>query len=89
MGIWAPNCAEWVVAPFATAKVGLILVNINPAYRQDELQYVRHKVACRALITATSFKSSKYMLTNITPDLPVCAPGSLFLETLPELRAVT
>ena len=59
--IWAPNCAEWVVAQFATAKAGLILVNINPAYRLAELEYALNKVGCRALITATAFKTSDYI----------------------------
>ena len=90
VGIWSPNRAEWVVTQFATAKAGLILVNINPAYRPVELQYVLRKVGCRALITATTFKSSDYlgMLTSIAPDFPDGTPGDLHLESLPELRAV-
>jgi fatty-acyl-CoA synthase len=70
IGIWSPNRAEWVVAQFATAKAGLILVNINPAYRPAELAYALRKVKCRALITATMFKSSDYpaMLADIAPD---------------------
>ena len=59
--IWAPNCAEWVVTQFATAKAGLILVNINPAYRLAELEYALNKVGCRALVTATAFKTSDYV----------------------------
>ena len=58
IGIWSPNNAEWVVTQFATAKAGLILVNINPAYRLAELEYALNKVGCRALITATSFKTA-------------------------------
>ncbi|MGH6633255.1 MAG: AMP-binding protein, partial [Sphingopyxis sp.] len=58
VGIWAPNCAEWVVVQFATAKAGLILVNINPAYRIAELDYALNKVGCTALILAPSHKSS-------------------------------
>jgi fatty-acyl-CoA synthase len=90
VGIWSPNRAEWVVTQFATAKAGLILVNINPAYRPAELQYVLRKVGCRALVTATAFKSSDYlgMLTSIAPDFPDGTPGDLHLESLPELRAV-
>ena len=53
VGIWSPNNAEWVVTQFATAKAGLILVNINPAYRLAELEYALNKVGCRALVTAT------------------------------------
>ena len=61
VAIWAPNSAEWVVTQFATAKAGLILVNINPAYRLAELEYALNKVGCRALITATAFKTSDYI----------------------------
>ena len=77
IGIWAPNCAEWVVTQFATAKAGLILVNINPAYRSAELEFALRKVGCRALITATSFKSSDYlgMLASIAPAFPAGTPG--------------
>ncbi len=61
IGIWAPNCAAWVVTQFATAKAGLILVNINPAYRLSELEYALNKVGCKALITAAKFKNSDYI----------------------------
>lgn len=61
IGVWSPNNAEWVIAQFATARIGLILVNINPAYRTSELEYVLNKVDCRALILAKSFKSSDYV----------------------------
>ncbi len=61
IGIWSPNNAQWVVTQLATAKAGLILVNINPAYRTHELEYALNKVGCRALVTATSFKSSDYL----------------------------
>ena len=61
VGIWSPNNAEWVVAQFATAKAGLILVNINPAYRTFEVDYALNKVGCKALITADSFKTSHYV----------------------------
>ena len=61
VGIWAPNCAEWLIAQFATAKAGLVLVNINPAYRLSELEHVLRAVGCRALITAARFKTSDYM----------------------------
>ena len=60
LGIWSPNNAEWAVAQFATAKAGLILVNINPAYRVSELDYALDKAGCAALITAARFKSSDY-----------------------------
>ncbi len=61
VGIWSPNNAEWVVTQFATAKVGLILVNINPAYRLAEADYALNKVECKALITASRFKTSDYV----------------------------
>ncbi|MGH6718326.1 MAG: AMP-binding protein, partial [Alphaproteobacteria bacterium] len=61
IGIWSPNNAEWVVTQFATAKAGLVLVNINPAYRVTELDYALNKVGCKALVTARRFKSSDYL----------------------------
>src|SRR5689334_16477661 len=61
VGIWSPNNAEWVVTQFATAKAGLILVNINPAYRLSEADYALNKVECKALITASQFKTSDYI----------------------------
>ena len=87
VGIWAPNCAEWTVAQFATAKAGLILVNINPGYRPAELQFALHKVGCRALITAERFKGSDYcaMLRELL-DLPGEIQQPVHSQTLPELR---
>jgi fatty-acyl-CoA synthase len=61
VGVWSPNSAEWIVAQFATARAGLVLVNINPAYRLHELKHALNSVECKALITAESFKSSKYL----------------------------
>src|SRR6185312_11033559 len=61
VGIWSPNNAEWCVTQFATAKAGLILVNINPAYRLSELDYALNKVECKALVTADHFKTSDYV----------------------------
>jgi fatty-acyl-CoA synthase len=61
VGIWAPNCAEWAVTQFATAKIGAILVTINPAYRVTEVEYALNKVGCSVLVTAVSFKSSDYI----------------------------
>jgi fatty-acyl-CoA synthase len=90
IGIWSHNNAEWVVTQLATAKAGLILVNINPAYRLAELEYALNKVACRALITMPSFKSSDYigMLRELAPELDRCAPGRLDAARLPALRTV-
>jgi len=71
LGIWSPNCEEWALTQFATAKLGVILVNINPAYRTSEIDYVINKVGCRALIIAPAFKSSNYvdMMHQICPEL--------------------
>src|SRR6476659_9110687 len=60
VGVWSPNCAEWVIAQYATAKVGAILVNVNPAYRTHELAYAVNQSGLRLLISASSFKTSDY-----------------------------
>jgi fatty-acyl-CoA synthase len=90
IGIWSPNNAEWAVTQFATAKAGLILVNINPAYRLAELEYALNKVGCSALVTATSFKTSDYvgMLNTLAPELRQAHPGHLAAAKLPSLRIV-
>jgi fatty-acyl-CoA synthase len=90
VGIWAPNRAEWVVAQFAAPKAGLILVNINPAYRSHELAYSLNKVGCRALILPRAFKTSRYLdiLQGLAPELPASAPGGLRAAALPDLRHV-
>jgi len=89
VGIWSPNCAEWTIAQFATAKAGLILVNINPAYRLSELEHVLRAVGCRVLITAARFKSSDYiaMIRELVPELG-STNVALYSERLPELRHV-
>ncbi|MDJ0948154.1 MAG: AMP-binding protein [Alphaproteobacteria bacterium] len=90
VGIWAPNTSEWVLTQFATAKAGLILVNINPAYRLPELDYALNTVGCRALITAPALKTSNYieMLRTLIPEIDTAAPGALRAAKLPELRSV-
>ncbi|CAZ89871.1 Acyl-CoA synthetase family member 2, mitochondrial [Thiomonas arsenitoxydans] len=90
VGIWAHNSVEWVLMQLATAKVGLILVNINPAYRTSEVEYALNKVACKALVTMTSFKTSDYlaMLRELAPELNTCAPGELRAARLPDLKLV-
>jgi fatty-acyl-CoA synthase len=90
IGIWSPNNIEWVVTQFATAQLGLILVNVNPAYRLTELEYALNKVGCKALITANQFKSSDYigMLRTLAPELDSAAPGQLNAAKLPSLRTV-
>jgi fatty-acyl-CoA synthase len=69
VGIWAPNCAEWVLVQYASAKIGAILVNINPAYRSSELEYALNQSGCRMLVAAQRFKSSDYaaMVEEVRP----------------------
>ena len=73
VGIWAPNCAEWLTLQLATARIGAILVNINPAYRVAELEYALNKVGCSVLVVAPSFKTSDY-LGMVRALLPTCLP---------------
>lgn len=90
VGIWSPNNIEWLITQFATAKAGLILVNINPAYRKGELAYTLNKVACKALVLASHFKSSDYlgMLHDLAPEIADGEPGRLELAKLPDLRTL-
>ncbi len=86
IGIWAPNCAEWIVTQIATAKLGLILVNINPAYRLSELEYALHKVGCRALVLAERFKSSDYV--DMVRRLQAGGDGTKPVTTLEHLIVI-
>jgi fatty-acyl-CoA synthase len=88
IGIWAPNCAEWLLTLFGAARAGLILVNVNPAYRSAELKFALRLVGCRALVFAPRFKSSDYaaMLNSLIPELSMAAPGRLVCAAFPELR---
>ncbi len=90
IGIWAPNRAEWVVLQFAAPMAGLVLVNINPAYRLHELEFALNKVACRALVLPRRFKTSRYleMLLELAPELALAAPGALASVRVPSLREV-
>ncbi|MGZ0189746.1 MAG: AMP-binding protein, partial [Alphaproteobacteria bacterium] len=90
LGIWSPNRYEWVLTQFATARVGIILVTINPAYKLAELEYVVNKVDCKALVTAAAFKSSNYlgMLETLAPELATATPGALNSALLPSLKVV-
>jgi fatty-acyl-CoA synthase len=90
VGIWSPNNAEWAITQFATAKAGLILVNINPAYRLTELDYALNKVGCKALVTADSFKTSDYvgMLRELAPEIDRSTPGKLQAKRLPTLATL-
>src|ERR1700742_1682996 len=71
VGIWSPNCAEWALVQYATAKLGIILVNINPAYRTSELEYALRQSGCRMLVAAPAFKTSDYvaMVAEVRPSL--------------------
>ena len=71
IGIWSPNCAEWTLVQYATAKLGAILVNVNPAYRTSELEYALRQSGCRMLIAAPAFKTSDYraMIDEVGPGL--------------------
>ncbi|WP_172587239.1 AMP-binding protein [Shewanella xiamenensis] len=90
VGIWSPNNIEWCLTQFATAKIGAIMVCINPAYRPEELQYALTNVGCRAVICADKFKSSNYlqMIYQLAPELKQCAAGQLQAKALPELQFV-
>jgi fatty-acyl-CoA synthase len=90
VGIWSPNNAEWLLTQLATARAGLVLVCINPAYRLHELDYALNKTGCRALVTATAFKTSDYaaLLMELLPELAHGAAGELRAVRVPSLRSV-
>lgn len=90
VGIWGPNSVEWVLTQMATAKMGAILVCINPAYRLFELEYTLNKAGCKALITAQEFKTSNYlgMLKELAPEIDQCAPGKIVAKKLPDLTTI-
>ena len=90
IGVWSPNNSEWVVTQFATAKAGLILVNINPAYRSHEAEYALGKVGCKALILSPGFKNNDYFasLRALAPEIDASAPGALSAAGLPQLEIV-
>lgn len=91
VGIWAPNCVEWCLTQYASARIGAIMVCINPAYRVHELEYALNQVQCRALITAERFKSSHYleMLYELAPEAREEAPAAGFRGArLPHLELV-
>jgi fatty-acyl-CoA synthase len=90
VAIWSVNNYEWVVAQFATAKIGAVLVNINPAYRTHELEYVLKESQSKALILIESFKSSNYldMFYEICPEAKNCEPGRTESWRFPHLKTV-
>src|ERR1700730_7286012 len=90
IGIWSPNRAEWCITQFATSKIGAILVNINPAYRLHEVEYVLNQSVCSTIVIASAFKASNYteMIATLTQELEHCEIGKLRAEKLPHLRTV-
>ncbi|XP_071847597.1 medium-chain acyl-CoA ligase ACSF2, mitochondrial-like isoform X1 [Apostichopus japonicus] len=90
VGIWGPNSREWIVTQYATARIGAILVNVNPAYRTLELDYALQKVGMKAIISARHFKTQDYygMLQELCPELRDSTPGNLRSSRLPNLKTV-
>jgi len=89
-GIWAHNGSEWLLMQIATAKAGIVLVNINPAYRVTELEYALNKVGCKMLVTMTAYKTSDYLaiVNDLVPELANSTPGRLVAARAPTLRTV-
>lgn len=90
LGIWSPNCVEWTIAQFAAFKAGIILVNLNPAYKSSELEFVLNKVGCKGLIIASSFKSTDYqeIITSLAPEILDTTNKILNAVRVPHLRTV-
>lgn len=90
VGIWSPNAAEWLITQYAAAKVGAILVNINPAYRLRELEYVLTQSGVSVLVAARRFRKTDYvdMLLSLMPELHTSGPGPLGSARIPSLRHV-
>jgi fatty-acyl-CoA synthase len=90
IAIWSPNCVEWTITQFAAFKAGMILVNLNPAYKSSELEYVLNKVSCKALVIAPQFKSSNYqeILTKIAPEITQSVDKLLSSQRLPHLKHI-
>ncbi|XP_070846535.1 medium-chain acyl-CoA ligase ACSF2, mitochondrial [Chaetodon trifascialis] len=90
LGMWGPNIYEWVLFQFATARAGIILVSVNPAYQLQEVEYALKKVGCKAVVCPTQFKSQQYceMLKQICPEIDSSSPGDIRSARLPDLRTV-
>ena len=90
IAIWSPNCVEWTITQFAAFKAGMILVNLNPAYKSSELEYVLNKVSCKVLVIAPQFKSSNYqeILTKIAPEITQSTDKLLSSQRLPHLKHI-
>ncbi len=88
VGIWATNCAEWVITQFATAKIGAILVNVNPANRAFELEYVLRQSECETLLLIQGFRDADYVsiVNGLCPELASSEPGNLHAASLPHLK---
>ncbi|TCM64466.1 fatty-acyl-CoA synthase [Acinetobacter calcoaceticus] len=92
LGIWSPNCVEWAITQFAAFKAGIVLVNLNPAYKSYELEYVLNKVSCKALVIASAFKTTDYqiILSQLAPELATNSRADKQLDAarLPHLKYV-
>ena len=90
IGIWSTNSSEWVITQFATAKIGVILVNINPLNRAFELKHALRQSECQTLLMIDGFRDANYVsiLREICPEMGSSAPGSLQSENLPDLRTI-
>ncbi|XP_034563362.1 medium-chain acyl-CoA ligase ACSF2, mitochondrial [Notolabrus celidotus] len=90
LGMWGPNTYEWVLLQFATAKAGIIMVAVNPAYQPKEVEFALRKSGCKAVVCPAQFKTQKYcdMLRKICPEIETSTPGDIRSPRLPELRAV-
>uniref|UniRef100_A0AAQ5ZLG0 Medium-chain acyl-CoA ligase ACSF2, mitochondrial n=1 Tax=Amphiprion ocellaris TaxID=80972 RepID=A0AAQ5ZLG0_AMPOC len=90
LGMWGPNTYEWVLFQFATAKAGIILVSVNPAYQLQEVEFALKKVGVKAIVCPTQFKTQKYcdMLRKICPEIEKASPGDIKSTRLPDLRSV-
>lgn len=90
IGICSPNCYQWYLVQMAASMADLILVNINPAYQANELEFALNKVECKALVTASKFKSSNYleMLDGMAPEIKTSEPGRLNSSRLPHLKTL-
>src|SRR5512138_3589781 len=90
VAIWGTNVAEWVITQWATAKAGIIMININPAYRTHELEYVLKQSEVQGLLLIDSFKTSNYvkMFNEVCPEAKDSKPGKINSENLPFLKSV-
>ncbi|XP_026132125.1 acyl-CoA synthetase family member 2, mitochondrial [Carassius auratus] len=90
LGMWGPNIYEWILMQFATAKAGIILVSVNPAYQLQEAEFALRKVQCNAVVCPTQFKTQKYcdMLRQLCPEMEMASPGRIKSSRLPDLSTV-